>query len=80
MVTREIYTMIKVTKEDIIWASGHYLGELLPSDFDEWEEEKIDQFLEENAWEYFQYADPKFIWEQIESLAWSMRNYVGGKK
>ena len=68
--------MIKVTKEDIIWASGHYLGTNLPSDYDEWEEEKIDLFLEDNACEYYQYADPKFIWEQIESLAWSMRHYI----
>ena len=40
----------------------------------------LGKFLEDNAWEYFQYADPKFIWEQIESLAWSMRYYIGGKK
>ena len=69
----------EVTKEDIIWASGHFLCDNLPSDWDEWEEEKVDQFLEDNAWEYFQYTDPKFIWEQIESLAWSMRYYIGGK-
>ena len=30
--------MTKVTKEDIIWASGHYLGTHLPLDYDEWEE------------------------------------------
>ena len=72
--------MTKVTKEDIIWASGHYLGTHLQLEYDEWEEEKIDKFLEDNACEYFEYADPKFIWEQIESLAWSMRYYIGGKR
>ena len=67
---------IEVTKQDLIWASGHYLGENLPPDYDEWSDKKLDKFIEDNAWEFFEYADPKFIWEQIESLAWSMRQYL----
>ena len=70
--------MPEVTKEDIIWASGHYLGTHLPSDYDEWEDAKFDQFLEDNAWEYFQRANPEYIWEQIEHLAWSMKYYIEG--
>ena len=67
---------IEVTKQDLIWASGHYLGENLPPDYDEWSDKKLDKFIEDNAWEFFEYTDPKFIWEQIESLAWSMRQYL----
>ena len=71
---------IEVTKQDIIWASGHYLGKNLPPSYDKWSDEKLDKFLTDNAWEFFEYCEPNFIWEQIESLAWSMRYYIGGKK
>ena len=64
------------TKQDLRWASSHYLCETLPPDYDEWSDKKLDKFIEDNAWEFFEYADPKFIWEQIESLAWSMRQYL----
>ena len=64
------------TKQDLRWASSHYLCETLPSDYDEWSDKKLDKFIEDNAWEFFEYADPKFIWEQIESLAWSMKYYI----
>ena len=64
------------TKQDLRWASSNYLCETLPSDYDEWSDKKLDKFIEDNAWEFFEYADPKFIWEQIESLAWSMRQYL----
>ena len=64
------------TKQDLRWASSHYLCETLPPDYDEWSDKKLDKFIEDNAWEIFEYADPKFIWEQIESLAWSMRQYL----
>ena len=47
---------IEVTKQDIIWASGHYLSEALPSSYDEWSEKKLDKFLSENAWEFFEYC------------------------
>ena len=67
---------IEVTKQDIIWASGHYLSETLPSSYDEWSEKKLDKFISENAWEFFEYCEPSFIWEQIESLAWSMKHHI----
>tara|TARA_R100000322_G_C5328649_1_gene162541 strand:- start:166 stop:447 length:282 start_codon:yes stop_codon:yes gene_type:complete len=68
--------MSEPTTQDYIWASGHFLGKHLPSDFEEWEEEKLNKFLTDNAWEFFEYCDPNFIWEQIDSLAWSVRKYI----
>ena len=64
------------TKQDLRWASSHYLCETLPSDYDEWSDKKLDKFIADNAWEFFEYADPKFIREQIESLACSTRQYI----
>ena len=72
--------MSEPTTQDYIWASGHFLGKHLPLDYEEWEEKKLDKFLTDNAWEFFEYCEPKFIWEQIDSLAWSVNKYMGEKK
>ena len=71
--------MINPTKKDYIWASGRFLMKPLPSDYDKWEEEKFYKFLKKNAGQPLECADPIDIWDQIESLAWSMRYYIGGK-
>lgn len=68
--------MINPIKQDYIWASSHFLTEPLPSYYDEWEEEKFYKFLEENAWQPFECADPIDIWDHITSLAWSVRKYI----
>ena len=71
--------MSEPTTQDYIWASGQFLSKHLPPDYEEWEEEKLDKFLTDNAWEFFEYCEPNFIWEQIDSLAWSVRKYIGDK-
>tara|TARA_R100000152_G_C6555773_1_gene28548 strand:+ start:198 stop:479 length:282 start_codon:yes stop_codon:yes gene_type:complete len=68
--------MINTIKQDYIWASSHFLTKQLPSDYDEWEEEKFHKFLEENVWQPFECYDPIDIWEHITSLAWSVRKYI----
>lgn len=68
--------MSEPTTQDYIWASGQFLGKHLPSDFEEWEEEKLNKFLTDNVWEFFEYCEPNFIWEQIDSLAWSVNKYM----
>ena len=71
---------MKVTeKESIIWASGHYLTTYLPDDYDEWEEEELDKFLEDNAWEMVEGTPPKYIWEFIDNLAYTFRDTVNKK-
>ena len=63
-------------KSDIIWASGQFLTEHLPDDYDQWSNEKLDDFIDDHKWEPFEDYDPSFIWEQIEHLALSVRNYM----
>ena len=65
--------------KDLIWASGTFLVTELPEDFPDWPEEKLFEFLEQNAWEPFGGSDASWLWEQIENLAWSMRDYVKKK-
>lgn len=71
---------MKVTKkESIIWASGHYLTNHLPNDYDEWEEEELDKFLEDNVCFMVEEASPKYIWEYIDSLAYDFELTVNKK-
>jgi hypothetical protein len=63
-------------KQDLIWASGHCLTTYLPEDFDTWTDRKLNNFLEKHAWEPFEYWPAENIWEQIDSLAYSVgKNY-----
>tara|TARA_Y100001951_G_C11159585_1_gene193992 strand:+ start:187 stop:429 length:243 start_codon:yes stop_codon:yes gene_type:complete len=61
---------------DLIWASGHYLTEHFPPEFADWEEDKVDKFIDEHRWEPFEYHQTEDVWELIEHLAWSVRRYI----
>ena len=63
-------------KSDIMWASGSFLTQALPDDYDQWNDEKLDDFIQDHIWEPFESYDSSFIWEQIEHLALSVRNYM----
>ena len=63
-------------KSDIILASGQFLTEPFSDDYDQWSNEKLDDFIDDHKWEPFEDYDPSFIWEQIEHLALSVRNYI----
>ena len=63
-------------KSDIIWASGQFLTEPFPDDYEQWSNEKLDDFIDDHKWEPFENYDPSFIWEQIEHLAYSVRKYI----
>ena len=63
-------------ESDIIWASGHFLTENLPDDYDQWSDEKLDDFIDDHIWEPFEDLEPSFIWDQILNLAKSMRDYI----
>lgn len=50
-------------------ASGMYLTETIPDNWDELEEEERNQILEDFAWEPFDYHGTSYVWEKIESAA-----------
>ena len=68
--------VVLIFKSDIIWASGQFLTEPFPDDYEQWSNEKLDDFIDDHKWEPFENYDPSFIWEQIEHLALSVRNYM----
>ena len=66
--------------KDLIWASGHYLTEHFPEEFVKWEEEEIHGFIEDHIWEGVEGYPPSYIWEQIDNLASSVRNYTNNQE
>ena len=65
----------KKMKKDLIWASGHFLCNHLPNDFDTWTERKLNNYLEKYIVEHLQGCDADWIWEQIDDLAYSVHEY-----
>lgn len=68
--------MYTYKEQDFIFASGHILCETLPPDYGTWSEEKLDDFLSENAYEPFENHTPTQIYDEISSLAHSVRDYI----
>ena len=58
----------------MIWASQHALTQILPTDWQDWSDERLHSFLEENAWQPFEYHPAKDILEHISSMAHSVRS------
>ena len=67
---------ITYNKQDFIFASSHILCETLPPDYDTWSDEQLDDYLSEYAYEPFEYHTPTQIYQEIESLAHSVRDYI----
>ena len=57
------------------WASGFYLTDNIPDEYyTEWDEDEQDQFIQDNLWEPFQFWRTKDVLEQIDVLAYHIRN------
>ena len=74
----EINALRKLTAEekDIIWASGHYLTEHFHDEDINWSSDEVEEWIEENKWEPFEYYSTRDIYEFIDSLAYSVRRYI----
>jgi len=56
--------------------SGNYLTNQLPDDWNTWEETKINDFLEENVWEPFEYFSTDDVWDLIENATNSAADFI----
>jgi len=61
---------------DIQWASQHFLTNSLPDDWQNMENEKIDEFIENHKWQPIEDWEIDDIWQQIGQIARSMRSYI----
>ena len=61
------------TKEDFyIKASGEVLTEYLPEDWQDWEDEKLNEWVEKHAWEPYEWWTAEQLWDQIVSVSYIM--------
>ena len=61
---------------DIQWASQHFLTDSLPDEWQNMENEKIDEFIENHKWQPIEDWEIDDIWQQIGQIARSMRSYI----
>ena len=54
-----------------------FIATPLPSDWDTWEEEKLDNFISDNYWEPFEYWDVNDVYELIDQLTIDVMNLMG---
>tara|TARA_R100001480_G_scaffold16802_2_gene25620 strand:- start:9 stop:425 length:417 start_codon:yes stop_codon:yes gene_type:complete len=59
--------------------SANFLATPLPSDWDTWNEEKLDTFISDNHWQPFEYWDVKDVYELIDQLTVDVMDLMGFK-
>ena len=59
--------------EAYINASGHFLTNHLPHDWEDMNEDDLNSFISDNLWEHFENCDPEYVWDHIDTLA---RNFI----
>ena len=57
-------------------ASGHYFCDELPDGWDTWEQEELDKWCEDNAWEPFEHHPTDWVFKQAANLALSIHRCV----
>ena len=66
----------EIRKQDVIFASGEFLTQRLPLQFDTWSEDLLLDFITKNSSEVFDMCDPSYVFELIERMAESVRLYI----
>lgn len=67
---------LTIGERAMIHASGNVLTDLLPDDYESWEDEELYEYCEDCAWEPYEYMDGKFIFEEIIApLAFSFERF-----
>lgn len=56
--------------------SGYYLCDDLPEKWYDMEDEPFYEWLEENAWEPFEYCEGRELWEIIDSNVYGMKQFI----
>lgn len=75
-------TKIKtITLDELrIHVSGEFLCANLPENFRELaDEEKLDEFIIDNAWQPFENDDPSDLWEWIDDAALALKRFLTSK-
>jgi hypothetical protein len=65
------------TKDEraMVAASGFCLCERLPEDFNNLDDDDMDEFVTQNAWQPFEQCTSNQMWGHIDNLATQMKDY-----
>ncbi|MFA7218996.1 MAG: hypothetical protein WC119_00525 [Synergistaceae bacterium] len=66
----------KTKKEIIIWASGEFLTESLPEDYDSIDEDQLFIYIDDHASLEYENDRAKDIWRKITDLADSIEQFL----
>ena len=66
--------MSKKIEDFYIKASGEVLTDYLPEDWQGWEDEDLNEWVEKHAWEPYEWWSAKQLWKQIASVAHTLMN------
>jgi len=67
-------------EEHITFSSGHFLSEMLPEDWHEWDQEKLYKYCEDHVVEFLEGYDGKYIMDLIDGAAHATHSYVMPEK
>ncbi len=70
---------MKINFDVLQMCSGHYLCDNYPDNWFELTEGEQNDFVSESLSEYFDYADPQFMIEQIENAAWATQKLFNAR-
>ena len=64
--------MIKTKEDFYIKASGEVLGEYLPLNWQDWEEETLNKWVEDHPCELYEYYSVNDLWIMIDSVSYAL--------
>lgn len=64
-----------IQREAIIAASGHFLTEYFPTEFEKWSPPLILNYIEEHPAELYENVPNEIIWKQILSVAKTIERF-----
>lgn len=65
----------EIQTQAYITASGHFLTNPLPNDWEDMSEDDLNSFISDNLWEHFENCDPHYVFEHIDTLARDFLNF-----
>lgn len=65
--------------EAVVFSSGSFTAGYLPDNWHEWDEEKLFNWLDDNAWEPLEYWPPQDVWDLIDAEALALVKFANGE-
>ena len=69
--------MTTITKKVLtIHVSGNFLTGNYPPEYDKLSEKDLFRFIEDNAWEQFEYMEPRYVFDLISDATFALAEFL----